>query len=261
MRIRPELPIHLQVPSCGRPWSTSLSESANANPIRILIADDDPIMLDLLGFHLRAANFEVIEACTSASALEACIASEPALAIIDYEMPGYCGVDLARFINSHTDVNLIFLSAHAEESVVAAAIAAGALAYMVKPVEPAQIVFTVRTALQRGREMQALRSQTHKLSKALQAGRSVSIAIGLLMGKLGLAEREAFECLRRHARSNRIRVDEVAAQLLFAADESAKMFATLAGNTGYVSAAADKPLELTLDTPIITPEEIRRRSA
>jgi two-component system, response regulator PdtaR len=176
-------------------------------PTRILIADDDPILVELLAQPLTDAGYEVLEAFDSASALEICIAQSPALAIIDYEMPGYSGVELARFIDSQTGVALIFVSGHAEEAVVSAAVEAGALAYLLKPVDIQQLIFTVRTALERGRDLRELRQQSNNLNKALTASRSVSVATGLIMGKLGLSQAEAYECLRQRARSNRVRLE------------------------------------------------------
>lgn len=195
---------------------------------RILIADDDPILVALISGWLRGAGYEVTETADSAAALSACIAQEPHLAIIDYEMPGYSGTDLARFMHSQTDVVLIFLSAHKEREIIDDAIAAGAFAYLVKPVDEQRLLVTVRTALERGREMRELRQRSSNLGGALQTTRMVSMATGLIMGRLRITEQDAFSRLRQQARSNRKKLEEVAAELLHTSEESARIFGNLA---------------------------------
>lgn len=205
---------------------TQRSSQPETEP-RILVADDDPLIVELICGWLKSAGYDVIDATNSGSALQACISAEPSLAIIDYEMPGYCGADLARFVHSQTGVGMIFLSAHREAKVIDEAIAAGALAYLMKPVNEEQLLAAVRTALQRARELRALRAQTDNLGKALQTSRTVSIATGLLMGRLRLTQQEAFERLRQHARSRRKKLEDVAAELVQATDETARLFSCL----------------------------------
>jgi two-component system, response regulator PdtaR len=72
-----------------------------------------------------------------------------------------------------------------------------------------------------------LRSRSEQLNAALQGGRNVSLAAGLLMATFHIGREEAFERLRRHARSNRVRLEEVASELLRAVDEAAKLYEPL----------------------------------
>ena len=193
----------------------------------ILVADDDPLIVATLGYVLRAADFAVAEAFDSASALDACISLSPALAVIDYSMPGMNGVELARQIAAQTSVPVLFLSAYDDEAIVRDAIAAGAMTYLIKPVDTLQVMPAVRTALQRSRELRALRFQADQLNSALQTGPNVSIATGLLMAKFQIGQQEALERLRRHARSKRTRLEAFASELLRATDEAGKMYESL----------------------------------
>jgi response regulator NasT len=190
-----------------------------------VLADDDPLIVELIGQWLRDADFEVVEALDGPSALNACVANQPDLVVMDYSMPGYDGGELASFIVAQTGAPLIFVTGHDETVVVDAAIQAGAHAFLVKPVEQGQFLATVGTAMERGREMRELRAQTSQLHRALEAGRSVNVATGLLMGRFGIAQRDAFERLRRQARSSRSRLEDVAAQLLQANEAAAHQFA------------------------------------
>jgi response regulator NasT len=207
-----------------------MSETPDRDQLRILVADDDPILVQLVAGWLQTAGYEVLEANDSTSAMRECIAHNPHLAIIDYEMPGYCGTDLARFIHSQTDVALIFLSSHGERAIIDAAISSGAFAYLQKPVEEADLLQAVRTALERGGELRELRARTSNLGNALQTARTVSLATGLLMGRLRTTQSDAFDRLRQQARSNRKKIEEVATELLEASEESARLFRQLAGD-------------------------------
>ncbi len=203
---------------------TSYESEFGAQP-RAVLADDDPLVVELFGSWLREADFEVVEAFDGPSALNACVANQPDLVVMDYSMPGHHGAELATFIASQTSAPLIFVSSHDEQPVIDSAIRSGAFAYLVKPVEESQFLATVGTAMERGREMQALRAETNQLHRSLEAGRAVNLATGLLMGRFGIAQRDAFERLRRQARSSRTKMEEVAAELLAANDGAAKHFA------------------------------------
>ena len=190
---------------------------------RLLLADDDRLIVATLGQRLRAEGYEVLEAFDGASALAACTAARPDLAIVDHSMPGLNGVELARALASSTDVAVIFLSAYSDEEIVNDAIVAGALTYVVKPIDTDRLLPIVRTALQRSREVKALRFQNDKLRAALQKDHNVSVAAGLLMAKFNLGQQEAFERLRRHARSLRAKLDDVAAELIRVNEEAGKI--------------------------------------
>ena len=66
---------------------------------------------------------------------------------------------------------VFYLSTADDEAIVSAAMAAGAMAYLVKPLTPAQIVPVVRAALRRSRELRALQMQTERLTAAVQTGK------------------------------------------------------------------------------------------
>jgi len=190
---------------------------------KVLIADSDPLLVATVGEELRQAGFEVLEAFDSPSAFDTCLAQVPALAVIDYAMSQPPGVEIAHQIAIHTSVPIVLMSVSSDETVVCNAIAAGALGFLNKPVEARQLLATVRVAMQRGRDVGALRVQMKHLDTALQSGRNVSVATGLLMARFRIGREEALERMRRHARSNRIRLEEVAAELLRGSDASVRV--------------------------------------
>jgi two-component system phosphate regulon response regulator PhoB len=102
----------------------------------LLIADDDEDILELLGFRLERAGYEVIRARSGDEALQAAFEHRPALAILDVMMPGRDGLEVTRELRSHPEtrtIPVILLTARAMATDVASGMAAGADDYVRKP--------------------------------------------------------------------------------------------------------------------------------
>jgi response regulator NasT len=192
---------------------------------RVLVADSDARIVAVVGQELRAAGFDVLEAFDGPGALDACMVHAPSLAIISYEMSSSTGI--AHEIANRTSVPVVLTSTYSDDAVVREAVAAGVIGFLLQPVDARQLLPVVRIALQRARDFQALRSRAEQLNTALQGGRNVSLAAGVLMATFHLGREEAFERLRRHARSHRVRLEEVASELLKATEEAAKLYESL----------------------------------
>lgn len=189
----------------------------------VLVADDDPLIVATLAQRLRSAGYAVLEAFDGPTALAAAVDAHPDLAIIDHSMPGMNGLELARILAASSTTAVIFLSAHNDEALVNDAIAAGAMTYVVKPIDTEQLLPIVRTALQRAREAHALQGQNDKLRATLERDQSVSAAAGVLMATFRLDQREALERLRYRARSRRAKLEDVATELLRTFDAAGKL--------------------------------------
>ena len=185
---------------------------------RLLIADDDLLILATLAAGLREAGFLVDEAADGEEAIELGLDAPPDLAILDFRMPGSPGVEVARCLRDEAGVPSLFLSAYGDETAVEMAATEGALGYLVKPVSINQLVPAVRTALERAREIGSLRSNEAKMGVALKRSRDISSAIGLVMSQVGYGREQAFEALRACARSQRRKLYDVAVELVDAQD-------------------------------------------
>lgn len=184
------------------------------SPARILVADDDRLILATLVGGLSQAGYEVRQAQDGVEAVRLVLEWQPDLALLDVRMPGLSGVEAARQIRTEMELPLVFLSAYSDDEFVRTAMDEGAFAYLVKPLDIVQILPTVAAALRRGEEMKGLKDANFNLNRALQGDRSVSIAVGLLMERKRLTEQDAFEALRHHARSTRRRLPDVAQELV-----------------------------------------------
>ena len=185
---------------------------------RILLTDDDRLILALLGEGLRRLGYSVQTAASGDEALAMCEQEPPDLVILDVHMPGRSGVETARELRARTDVPYMFLSAHGDHEVVKHAVDEGALGYLVKPIDVPQIVPTIEAALARAAELRQLREREAHLHHALAAGRESSVAVGVIMERYRLDRQTAFEALRFLARSQRRKLEEVAADFVKSAE-------------------------------------------
>lgn len=186
----------------------------------ILLVDDDILILGLLSQFLQRAGHDTRIATSGQMALDMLAESgrEPDLALLDVSMPGMSGLELARRLQAGTTLPLMFLSASEDAEVVRQAAAYGAVGYLVKPIDPAQLAPSVEAALARADEIRHLRQTEVKLTHALQQGRETGMAVGVLMERYKTDRDTAFGVLRDHARSQRRKLNDVAQELLAAAE-------------------------------------------
>lgn len=185
---------------------------------RILIADDERLILATMSMGLRDAGYEVIETDNGKGAVENCIKEQPDLAILDINMPGMTGIEAAQQIREQTGVPFMFLSAYGDDEIVQQAVGEGALGYLVKPVDVAKLIPSVKAALKRAADIDQLRERGNNLSTALESGRETSMAIGILMERFQLGEEQAFEHLRNLARRQRRKIVDVSRELTVAVE-------------------------------------------
>lgn len=193
----------------------------------VLVADDDRLIRVTLAKGLRAADYDVIEAADGREAVEIGCEHRPALAILDLRMPGMSGVEAARELREQADVPFIFLSAYNEKEVVREAAEEGALGYLVKPIDVPHVLPTIEAALRRAAEIRELRKTKSGLATALEQGREVSVAIGILAERNHLTAEQAFEALRGFARSQRRKLSDVATELVQGVNEVNEMFGNI----------------------------------
>ncbi|WP_317205367.1 ANTAR domain-containing response regulator [Janthinobacterium sp.] len=196
--------------------------AGDAAPTRrlILLVDDDMLILGLLSHFLQRAGHDTRMATSGQMALDLLADSsrEPDLALLDIAMPGMSGLELARRLQADTTVPVMFLSASEDAEVVRQATAAGAVGYLVKPLDMAQLAPSIGAALARGDEIRQLRESEIKLTHALRQGRETGMAVGLLMERHKTDRDTAFAVLRDYARSHRRKLNDVAQELLTAAE-------------------------------------------
>lgn len=192
----------------------------NGDKRLILLVDDDVLILGLLSQFLQKSGYDTRIATSGQMALDMLAESgrEPDLALLDITMPGMSGLELANQIQSATTIPVMFISASEDDDIVRQAAACGAVGYLVKPIDIARIAPSIAAALASADEIRQLRQSETKLTVALQSGRDIGMAVGLLMERYKTDRNSAFEVLRGYARSHRRKLNDVASELLLAAE-------------------------------------------
>ncbi|HYH34698.1 MAG TPA: response regulator [Nocardioides sp.] len=121
---------------------------------RILVADDDVDIRELVEFKLSTMGHDVVAVGDGAAAVDACKAEKPDLAVLDVMMPGVSGLDAIRAIRAEpalADLPVILLTARAQESDVETGFDSGADDYITKPFSPRELASRVQALLSRAR--------------------------------------------------------------------------------------------------------------
>lgn len=119
---------------------------------RLLVADDDTDIRDLVVFKLQQAGHDVEAVDDGAAALEAIRREPPRLAVLDVMMPRLSGIDVLRAVRedpSTRGVKVILLTARSRDADVDAGFASGADDYVIKPFSPRELLHRVNGLLSR----------------------------------------------------------------------------------------------------------------
>jgi two-component system, response regulator PdtaR len=110
---------------------------------RILVVDDDRLVLATVTHGLAQAGYDVIDADNGDDAILLARQHRPELALLDIRMEGKTGFDVAEYLRDVVHVPFMFLSAFADADTRAKVESLGAMAYLIKPLDVGQIVPTV----------------------------------------------------------------------------------------------------------------------
>jgi len=127
--------------------SQPASVGGEADPLRILIVDDDPSALSLLEKHLTTTGYRVLTAANGVEALEIDHVRAPQMIITDWDMPEMSGLDLCRRLRGHEGagfVYVIMVTANAEKNRVVEALESGADDFLTKPYSRQELLARVR---------------------------------------------------------------------------------------------------------------------
>jgi DNA-binding response OmpR family regulator len=108
----------------------------------VLVADDSMTILAMVSARLGRAGYDVTTATRGDEALRLAEELRPRLVVLDVEMPGMDGVEVARRLRTNAElagVRIILLTSHTDPNQIAAGIAAGADAYITKPFSPQEL--------------------------------------------------------------------------------------------------------------------------
>jgi two-component system, response regulator PdtaR len=181
--------------------------------IRVLIADDDPIIRLDLKQMLENLGYEVIaEADNGKTAVEIAQEARPDVCILDVQD----GIDAAMEISNEGIAPAILLTAYSDAELVQRAKEAGVFAYLVKPFKPSDLPPAIEVARSRFEQNVALSAEVADLSDKLEARKLVDRAKGILMDQFGVTEAEAYRRIQQQSMNARKSMKEVAEAIILA---------------------------------------------
>lgn len=147
-------------------------------PRRVLLADDEALILDLIEAEVVSTGMKVVgRASDGRHAVELAGRLQPDVILMDITMPDMDGIAAAAAIQACRPTPVVILTAHSGSDMVAEAIAAGVGAYLVKPPAGAEISRAAEVAIARHGDLMRLRQINDELAQALA---EVKILKGLL---------------------------------------------------------------------------------
>ena len=216
--------------------SASAAATAPTTPAiikgRVLVVDDDRLVLATVTHGLAQAGYDVIDADNGDDAILLAREHRPELALLDIRMEGKSGFDVAETLRDAYGIPFMFLSAFADEATLATVKSLGALAYLIKPLEVGQIVPAVEAAFGRLRSAAASAAPAVAAVAAVAAAPAlttmdpladpVPLALGVLMHRYSLSRADALKRLLRLAEDQKLSPAAQAERLLSAVEELAR---------------------------------------
>jgi len=172
--------------------------------------DESLIRLDVTEA-LRDHGFTVVgEAADGEKAVQLVRELRPDLVVMDVKMPLLDGISAAEIINKEQLAPVVLLTAFSQQELVERASEAGALAYVVKPFGPTDLIPAIEIALSRYAQLTALSDEVANLAERLETRKILDRAKGILNNTMGLTEPEAFRWIQKASMDRRLTMREVA---------------------------------------------------
>ncbi|MEV6774555.1 response regulator transcription factor [Nocardia sp. NPDC051030] len=147
--------------------------------MRILVADDDPVVREVVRRYLERDGMTVVETADGPSSAEVLARNEIDLAILDVMMPAPDGIELCRAVRSgpHPEIPIILLTALGEEDDRVLGLQSGADDYVTKPFSPRELALRVASVLRRAKPAPSAEEvlgsgpvELHRAARTVQVG-------------------------------------------------------------------------------------------
>jgi response regulator NasT len=181
---------------------------------RIVVAEDESLIRMDIVETLQDQGFDVVgEAGDGLKAIELAKQLKPDLMVMDIKMPDMDGLSAAEQI-AQLRIPVVFLTAFNQQELVSRASEVGAMAFLVKPFSPDDLLPAIELAISRHQQLTQLEMEVSDLTERLETRKLVERAKGVLGVQMGLSEPEAFRWIQKAAMDRRIGMVDVAKTIL-----------------------------------------------
>jgi DNA-binding response OmpR family regulator/DNA-binding CsgD family transcriptional regulator len=169
------------------PLARTLREQQGANSDLVLIVDDVPDNLAVLHDALDESGYTVLIATNGEQALQRAAQARPDIVLLDAMMPGIDGFEVARRLKADAataHIPIVFMTGLTETEHLVAALEAGGVDYVTKPIKPKEVLARMNVHLQGARRARQDAQQAGQARNALDAFGYASITVRLPEGRL-----------------------------------------------------------------------------
>ena len=178
---------------------------------RAVVAEDEALIRMDVVETLREGGYDVVgEASNGQEAIDLAKEHRPDVVVMDIKMPVMDGITAAERIAADRIAPVVLLTAFSQTELVERARDAGAMAYVVKPFTPGDLLPAVEIAASRFTEIRALENEIADITERMETRKKVERAKGLLMENMKLNEPEAFRWIQKTSMDRRLTMREVA---------------------------------------------------
>lgn len=178
---------------------------------RAVVAEDEALIRMDIVETLREGGYDVVgEGGNGEEAVALAAEHHPDVVVMDVKMPVMDGITAAEHIAKARLAPVVLLTAFSQTELVERARDAGAMAYVVKPFTPADLLPAVEIAASRYAEIKALEAEIADITDRMETRKKVERAKGLLMEKMRLNEPESFRWIQKTSMDRRLTMREVA---------------------------------------------------
>ncbi len=179
----------------------------------VVVEDESLIRMDIVET-LRDHGFDVVgEADDGVKGVSLAKELKPDLIVMDIKMPNLDGLSAAEQI-SELKIPVVLLTAFSQQELVSRAAEVGAMAFLVKPFTPQDLLPAIEIALSRFSQLTALELEVTDLAERLETRKLIERAKGVLSEKMKLTEPEAFRWIQKASMDRRLSMAEVARTVL-----------------------------------------------
>ncbi len=178
---------------------------------RAVVAEDEALIRMDIVETLQEGGYEVVgEAANGQEAVDLATEHKPDVVVMDIKMPVMDGITAAEHIAKARLAPVVLLTAFSQTELVERARDAGAMAYVVKPFTPGDLLPAVEIAASRFVEIRALENEIADITERMETRKKVERAKGLLMETMSLNEPESFRWIQKTSMDRRLTMREVA---------------------------------------------------
>ncbi|RRD61863.1 ANTAR domain-containing response regulator [Leucobacter sp. OH1287] len=182
---------------------------------RVVVAEDESLIrLDIVET-LKDNDYDVVgEAGDGEEAVKLVEELRPDVVVMDVKMPKLDGISAAEQINKLHAAPVVLLTAFSQRELVERAADAGALAYVVKPFTPDDLLPAMEIAISRFQQITQLENEVADLAERFETRKLVDRAKGILNEKMGLSEPEAFRWIQKASMDRRLTMQDVSKTII-----------------------------------------------